>query len=110
MRPTHRTGIWLGMKPAIQRIVIFRFAFRALLESSHRRIRPIVRKLFDDAESGSAIGAVSKRISVPPVLGIKHFPLAIRTDRDIRKNQCGLWSRLVAIPDFDLVVADRVEK
>src|ERR1700722_7933700 len=110
MGPAHRAGIRLGVKPAIQRIVIFLFAFRALFELSHRRIRPIVRKLFDDAKSGSAIGAVSKWISIPPVLGIKHFLPAIRTDRDIRKNKCDLWSGLFAIPDFESVVAHGVEK
>src|SRR5580700_8469842 len=102
--------IRLCMKPPVEGIVIFPFTFRTLLESPHRRVRTVVRQFFDNAESRTAVRAVRERIPIPPVCWIKYFAQAIRTNRDIRKNQGGLLPTLFAITNFEPFITLRIEK
>src|ERR1700739_2571763 len=110
MGPTRRAGIRLSVKPAVQRIAIFRFACGTLFEASHGRVWAIVRKFLDYTEPRPAVRAVSKRIAISPVRRIQEFTQAIRTSRDVRKNECCLWPRIVAIPNLEALIAGNVEE
>src|ERR1700751_1828010 len=98
------------MKPATQRIVIFRVACGTLFEASHGCVWAIVRKFLDYAESRSAVRAVRKRITISPVRRIQELMQAIRANRDVRKNERCLWAPIVAIPNREALIADDVEE
>ena len=99
----------MGVKPAVQWIVIFRVAGGTLFEPSHGRVWAIVRNFLDYAESRPAVRAVRKRIAISPVRRIQEFSQAIRTNRDIWQNERCLWARIVAIPNLEALMADNVE-
>ena len=100
----------MGVKPAVQRIVIFRVACGTLFEASHRCVWAIVRKFLYYAESRPAVRAVSKRIAISPVRRVQEITQAIRANRDVRKNERCLWARIVAIPNLEALIADNVEE
>ena len=81
---THGTRVGLGVKTAIDRIVVLRLAFGAHLEGSHRRLRPVVGDVPDDGEAGAAVGAIDEGIAVAPVVRVEEFPQAVVADGDVR--------------------------
>jgi hypothetical protein len=85
-RPALPARIRLRMKSPVPRIVVLRLARRAHLESRHRSLRPVVRNPPRNREPRPAVGAVQKRIAVPPVRRIQQLPQAIRARRRIRRN------------------------
>ena len=83
LRTALRTGVGLGMKAAVARIVVLRRTFRAHLENSHRSARPVVGQRFDDGEAWSAVGAVGEGIAIPAIAGIEDLTLGNRC-----RSQC----------------------
>jgi hypothetical protein len=75
------------MKPAIEGILIFSLACRAHLERGHGGQGTIIRDILNDRKSGTAIGAVGKGITVPPISRVKEFGAAWPAGRDIRRDQ-----------------------
>ena len=67
--PHSRTGIWLGVKPSIEGVVIFAVAVRAHQKCFIEVCRTVVRQRLNDCESRSAIGAVRERITVSSIPG-----------------------------------------
>ena len=78
------TGIGLGMKAPIGGIIILGLACRAHFKMPHRSFGPIIRNIVNDGVTGSAVGAIDKRIAIAPVAGLQEFSQAIVTNRDIR--------------------------
>jgi hypothetical protein len=61
------------MKTAIQRVLIFRLAGRTHLEGGHGGQGTIIRHIRNNGKTGTAVGAVGKRVSISPVFGVKHL-------------------------------------
>src|ERR1039458_5846746 len=80
-RSTLPAGVGLGVKAAVQRILVFRKTCRAHGKHRHRRARPVVRNIANDGEAWPAVSAVNKWIAIAPVIRVKHFTQAIRTYR-----------------------------
>jgi hypothetical protein len=59
--------------PAAGRLVLF-FAIVAHGKSGHGRVGPVVRKRFDYGKTWPAVRAVDKRMAIPPVIRVNHFP------------------------------------
>jgi hypothetical protein len=53
---------------------------------SHGRALAIVGNVFDDGESGTAIGAVNKRIAIAPIKGIEKLFETVVTGGRIRRD------------------------
>src|SRR6516162_9079298 len=98
------------MKPAVGRIAILPCTIRTHSKPLHRGFRAIVGKCLDDAEPRSAVGTISKRVSISAVSGIENFSQTIGACGDIREDQRDLLSALFAEADFKLVVANAIEK
>src|SRR5690242_8788731 len=64
LRTTLRAGIRLGMETAVARIVKFLVALRTHRELAHGCVRAIIRQVFDDGETRTAMRAVCKWIQV----------------------------------------------
>src|SRR5262245_43797629 len=71
LRSALPAGIGLGMKPAMQRVVVLRLACWTHRERRHGSVRPVVRDIALDGEARSAIGAIDKGILVAPVAWIE---------------------------------------
>ena len=78
------TGIGLGMKAPVGGLIILGLAGGAHCKMPHGRFGPIIGNIVNDGVTGSAVGAVDKRIVIAPVAGIQQFSQAIVTNRDIR--------------------------
>jgi len=61
------------VKAAVQRIIIFGLAGGTHLEGSHGGQGTIIRHIRNNGKTGTAVGAVRKRVSIAPVFGIKHL-------------------------------------
>src|SRR4030042_2434349 len=86
MGTTYRTGIRLGVKSPVFRIVIFSFTIRTQLKYGHGGVRPVVRNGPCDRISGSAVCTVNKGVEVSSVISVKEFPETVLTYRHIRRN------------------------
>ena len=65
------TGIRLGMKSSIARIVIFFVTGGTHGENLHRGLWPVVGNAFYNGVSGTAVGTVDKRIMESTVTGVE---------------------------------------
>ncbi len=86
-RPASRTGVWLRVKAAIFRIVIFLFTGRTHQKNPHRGVEPVIRNAVNDGITRAAIGAINERILIAAVGGIEKLAPAIRAKAHIRRNQ-----------------------
>ena len=82
-----RAADWLGVEPAVGRVVVLRAARGAHREAGHRGQRPVVGHVPDDAEPWPAVGAVDERVAEPPVRRVSQFPQAVRAGRGVRGDQ-----------------------
>ena len=83
----HGAGIGLGMKTAVQGIVILPLAVGAHPELTHGGLRPVVGYVFDDGEAGSAVGAVGEGVTIAPVLRREDLVPAWEAGGDVRRDQ-----------------------
>jgi len=67
------TGIGLGMEPPVKGIIILSLTYRAHGEFSHGGLGPVIGDIFNNGIPGAAIGAVDKRVFIPPVFRVKHL-------------------------------------
>ena len=61
----------LGMKPAMQRIVILFAAIFTHEKIFHGCMFPVVRQCFDYRIPGAAIGTIDKRVEIPGIMGVE---------------------------------------
>src|SRR5581483_1228046 len=76
-RPAERTGIRLGMKAPVRRVLVFGAAGRAHREAAHRRARAVVGQGFDDRVARAALRAVDERIAETAVRRLVEFAEAL---------------------------------
>ena len=108
MGPTLRTGIGLRMESSIFRILIFLLAEITHIKGVHRSAEPVIRKGFYDTVTGTALGAISKRVLEAPIIGIHYFGTTFHTGSKIRKNpRAGIFVRFTA-EDFKPGVIFRI--
>ena len=106
LRAAGGTGIRLGMKSPVVRIFVFGAAIRAHCEGLHGCVRAVVGERFDDRETGTAVGAVGKRITIAPVLGIEYLRAGIPGRWRCRGGSGRFWPR----PVHSLRISKSVEK
>jgi hypothetical protein len=97
------------MESAVGWILVFCLALRAEGELLHRGVRPVVREGFNDAETGTAVGAIGEGIEKAAILRIEDFAQAIRTGGDVRQDEGGLFAARLAGADGKFSIADSVE-
>ena len=68
-RAAYGTGIRLGVKPAVKRVIELGPAVRAHLEPFHRSQGAVVGNVADNREARTAVGAIDERIAVAAVSG-----------------------------------------
>ncbi len=61
------------MKTAIKWVTVLASAFITHLELAHRRLCAVVRNVFDNRESRSAVDAIDERITVTAVMWVEQF-------------------------------------
>ena len=98
------------MEPAIVRVLILLKTLSAHQESLHRCIGTVIREGFDDAVSGTAIGAISEGVEIPPVQGVEYVMEAVGTNSDIGEYESGFCTRGVAVPYFKMVESYGIEE
>ena len=94
LRSTPRAGVGLGVKPAVERIVIFGLALRAHPENPHGGVDPVVGEAFDQAEARPAVRAVGERVAVAPVPRIEDLAPAIGASREVGQDERGFRAAL----------------
>ncbi len=99
MGATCRTGIGLGMKPAVAGVFILGPAFFTHLKMLHGGAGSVIGDIVDDGVARTAVGAVDKRIAIAAVVRVKQFGKAVVADGDIRGNQGIAQRRAVALSD-----------
>ena len=87
MWPTDRTGVRLGVKAPIQRVVVLRLALRAHDEVPHGGQRAVVGNVGDDSEARAAIGAIGERVTVTAVGRVQQFAQAIGAGGDVGRDE-----------------------
>jgi len=86
-RPADRAGVRLGVKAAVQRVVVFRLAGRAHGEGAHGGHRPVVGHGFDDGVARPAVGAVGEGVAVAAVGRVQDFRQAVGAGGHVRRDQ-----------------------
>src|SRR4030065_851079 len=97
MWSTYRTCNRLGVKSSIEGILIFFSTLWAHVKGRHRFLWPIIGNVLDDRKTRTTICTINKRISIAPIVRVKEFAEAIRTDTDIRGyglESIGDWFRM----------------
>jgi hypothetical protein len=61
------------MKATIQRIFVLDAALETHLKVAHRGKRAVIGNVFDDGETGAAVGAIDEWILIATVVWIKQF-------------------------------------
>src|SRR5581483_4174937 len=102
LRTAIPAGIGLRVKAPIEGIVIFRLAPRAHGKYRHRRTCAVIRNIAHDSEPRTAISAVDKRIAIPAVGNITHFPQTIRTDGHVGRDQGAHLLAATALQDAEI--------
>jgi hypothetical protein len=92
------------VKASAQRIVVFALTRFAHFKNAHRRVRAVVRNVFDNCKARSAIRAVDKGITKPPVISIEHFAQAIVANAHIRGNERVFVSLNLAFGNIKIVL------
>ncbi len=87
LRPADRAGVGLGVKTPVQRVIVFPLALRAHFERSHRRVGAVIGYVGDYREPRSAVGTVSERVAVTPVVRIEYFLQAVGAGGDVRRDE-----------------------
>ncbi len=83
----NRTGVRLGMKPAICRIIIFFPALPTHCKMFHRGVWPVIGDIVYDRITRAAVGTVDEGILVATVVRIKQLSKTIVAYSHIRRNQ-----------------------
>ena len=73
VRSAHRTGVRLGVKAPVPRVLILRAAELAHRKARHRRQRTVVGNARGDREARPAVGAVDERVAMATVARVVHF-------------------------------------
>ena len=89
MRPAFVTGIGLGMKSPVGRVVVLGLAGSTHFKIPHGGLGAIIGDIIDDGIARPAIGAIDKRIQIAAISGIEKLLAAIITDRYVRRDQGG---------------------
>ena len=105
--PAHRTGVRLGMKPPIERIIVLGLTVGAHDKLIHRRLRPVVGDVLNDRKSRPAVGAVGERVIVAAIAGREDLPLAVFAGGDIGRDKLILVLHALALVDHKLVVSSK---
>ena len=82
--PTNRAGIGLSVKPAVHGIIIFSLALGTHLKVSHGGFGPVIGDIIDDGVTGTAVGAVNKRVLITPVPRVQQFLQAVIANGHVR--------------------------
>src|ERR1700733_14013779 len=77
-------GDGFGMKSSVARVLIFGPAIGAHRKVIHRRVRSVIRYVFNYSEARATVGAVDEWIPKTPVLMIEQFPKTVLTRSHIR--------------------------
>ena len=101
MRATHRAGHRLGVKTAIQRIVIFGRTIGAHHKGRHSCLGTVVGDIFYDSEAGAAIRAIDEWVTVSAILGVEHLLQAILAEADIRGDGDEITRFSFRVYDFE---------
>ena len=86
IRSANRAGIGLGMKTAMQRVLIFLLTLRAHGKRGHGSFSPVIWYIFNNGKAGTTISTVYKWVSVSAIRRISDFPFTIFTDGNIGRN------------------------
>ena len=98
-------SVWLGVKAAIEGIIVLALAVGAHAKVAHGRPRTVIGHVLDDRESRPAISAVGKGIAIAPVCGIADLALAVGAGGDIGRDQLVGASLRPAVPDLKALIA-----
>ena len=79
-------GVGLGVKTAIERIVVFGLALWAHGEDGHGGLGPVVGDAASDGEAGAAVGAVEEGIAIAAVCRIQQFAKAVRAGGGVGRD------------------------
>src|SRR6476646_4212720 len=105
-----RTRIRLRVKSPVAGVAVFAIAIDTHSEFLHRCVGTIVRQRFDNGEARTAIGAVGEGITKATVSGIENLADTVGTSGDVRENEHGLAATLLALPDLESAVINRIEE
>jgi len=103
MRAANGTGIGLGVETAVEWIVVFGLAMRTHREGFHRCVGAVVGNGFDDAEAGSAMGAIGEGIAEPAVCRVVDFAEALRAGGNVRNNESDFGAGFLTRSDFEIL-------
>src|SRR5262245_36250826 len=99
------TGDRLGVKASIARVVVFACALLAQWEVPHRRVRPIVGQLLNNAETRATLCAIQERIAIAAISRVEELAQTLVTGSEVRHDPRGPRAVWCALPDLELGVA-----
>ncbi len=74
------------MKPSVSGIMVFTIAVRTHGKVTHRGLRPIIGNGSDDGKTGSAVGAVDKRIAETTIVRVDQFMKTVVTKSNVGRD------------------------
>ncbi|MBT9141339.1 MAG: hypothetical protein DDT30_01931 [Dehalococcoidia bacterium] len=107
MGPASRAGIRLGMKAAVEGVIILPLALGAHPEVAHGRLGTVIRDVCDDGKAGAAVSAVGEGVAIAPIPRRKDLVDAIRAGGNVGRDQLILPGLCEAILNHKFGVALR---
>lgn len=95
-------GVGLGMKTPVRRVCIFPCTILTQRKCRHAGAFAVIGQGFNDAEPGTAVGAIDKGIPIAPVARVKQLRQTVRTGGCIRQDGTRLIARLRYLNDKTL--------
>jgi hypothetical protein len=102
---TDRAGHRLGVEASIQRILVFLKAFRTQREVFHAGLGPVVGKARDDRVTGTTVRTVGEGIVIAALSERIHFPGALRTGGEVRRNTGTSFGAIGALQNVEAFLA-----
>jgi len=106
-RAADMAGVRLGVKAAVERVLILFQAVWTHGENGHGRVFPVVRNIVYNCEARAAVRTVGKRVSVVPVSLSVDVGGAVFAKSDIRRDQ-RVPDSFLAEQNSELLVAERL--
>ena len=87
LRPADGAAVGLSVIAPVLDIVVFPVAVGTHGELAHRGLAAVVWHVLYNSKARTAVGAVYKRIFIPPVVPVAQLTQTIVTDADIRRDE-----------------------
>jgi hypothetical protein len=100
-RSAGRTGQRLGVKTAVQGVLVLGPAARTERKSGHGSVRPVIRKAHDEGVARTTLGTVDERVAMAAILRVRQLRQALLTGEVIGRHEDSGLLAVLTVEDVE---------